>query len=76
MLSDYTPKIFLGHPEEAFKLVHAVLADVAGGPGRAGLLQKPDGLLMVGLGEVEGVFKSGVVESFVIHATSVVPFPG
>ncbi|MDR6417399.1 hypothetical protein J2808_004160 [Pseudarthrobacter sulfonivorans] len=31
---------------------------------------------MVGLGDVEGVFKGGVVESFVIHGTSVVDIPG
>jgi hypothetical protein len=31
---------------------------------------------MVGFCHIKGVFKGGVVESFVIHATSVVPFPG
>ncbi|MET3718586.1 hypothetical protein ABIB27_000412 [Arthrobacter sp. UYEF21] len=31
---------------------------------------------MVGLRYVKGVFEGGLVESFVIHGTSVVPIPG
>lgn len=76
LLPGYTPEIFLGYPKQAFQLAHAVLADVAGGPGRPGLLQKPDGFLMVGLGNIEGVFKCGLVKGFLVHATSVVPIPG
>ncbi len=76
MLPNYPPEIFLGKLEEAFELPHAVLTDVAGSVARTGLLQEPDGLLMVGLGDVKGVFESSVVEGFVIHGTSVVPIPG
>ena len=56
-----------------FQLPDAVLANIAGSQRSTGLLHEPDGLFMVGLGDVEGVFKGGVVESFVIHGTSVVP---
>jgi hypothetical protein len=31
---------------------------------------------MVGFCHIKGVFKGGFVESFVSHATSLVPFPG
>ena len=76
LLPDYPPEILFGQVEEAFQLPNAVFADVAGSLGSTGLLKKPDSLLVVGFGHVEGVFKSGVVESFVIHGTSVVPIPG
>jgi hypothetical protein len=76
LLPDYSPKIFFGQVEEAFQLPNAVIADVAGSPGSTGLLKKPDGLLVVGFGDVKGVFKGGFVKSLVIHGTSVVPIPG
>ena len=76
LLPDNPAEVLFGQMEEAFQLPDAVLADIAGGQASTGLLQKPHGLFMVGLGDVEGVFKGGVVESFVIHGTSVVPIPG
>lgn len=76
LLPDYTAQVFFGNLQEPFELAHTVVADVACSPGRAGLLQEPDGFFVVGLGDIEGVFKGGLVESFVIHATSVVPIPG
>lgn len=76
LLPGYAAQILFGNLEEPFELAHPVRADVAGSPGRSRLLQEPDGFFMVGLGDVEGVFKGGLVESFVIHATSVVPIPG
>ena len=48
----------------------------AGSPGSTGLLKEPDGLFVVGFGDVKGVFKGGFVKSLVIHGTSVVPIPG
>ena len=72
----YPPEILFGQAEEAFQLPDTVLADVAGRVCRTGLLQEPEGLFMIGLGDVKGVFQGGVVESFVIHGTSVVPIPG
>ena len=76
LLPDDSPKIFFGQVEEAFQLPNAVFADVAGGLGGTGLPQKPDGFLVVGFGDVKGVFKGGLVKSLVIHGTSVVPIPG
>ncbi|GEM_PF-1818167 len=76
LLPGHPPQVFLRNLEESFELAHPVLADVAGSPACAGLLQEPDGFLLVGLGDVEGVFKGGLVESFFVHATSVVPIPG
>ena len=76
LLPGHAPEIFFGQLEEAFQLPHAVSTDVAGRPGSTGLLKKPDGLLVIGLGHVKGVFKSGLVERFVIHGTSLVPIPG
>lgn len=76
MLPGYTAQILFGNLEEPFELAHPVVADIAGSPGRARLVQEPDGFFVVGLGDVEGVFKGGLVESFVIHPTSVVPIPG
>ncbi|MET3174935.1 UNVERIFIED_ORG: hypothetical protein ABIB52_002789 [Arthrobacter sp. UYCu721] len=76
MLPGYAAQIFFGNLEEPFELAHSVLAYVAGSPGRPRLAKEPDGFFVVGLGDVEGVFKGGLVESFVIHATSVVPIPG
>jgi hypothetical protein len=76
LLPDYPPKILFGQLEEAFQLPNAVFADVAGSLRSTGLLKKPDSLLVVGFGYVKGVFKGGLVESLVIHGTSVVPIPG
>jgi hypothetical protein len=76
LLPDYPPKIFFGQVEEAFQLANAVFADVADGLRSTGLLKKPDSLLVVGFGDVKGMFQGGLVESLVIHGTSVVPIPG
>jgi hypothetical protein len=76
LLPGYSPKIFFGQMEEAFQLPNAVFAGVAGSVGSTGLLKKPDGLLVVGFGHVKGMFKGGLVESLVIHGTSLVPIPG
>ena len=76
MLPCHPPEVFRGNLQKPFELAHAVLADVPRLMGGPGILKEPDGLLMVGLCHIKGVFKGGVVESFVVHATSVVPFPG
>lgn len=76
MLPGYTAQVFFGNLEEPFELPHPVVTDIAGSPGPARLVQEPDRFFVVGLGDVEGVFKGGLVESFVIHATSVIPIPG
>ena len=76
LLPGYTVQVFFGNLEETFELPHPVVTDIAGSPKRARLFQEPDGFFMVGLGDVECVFKGGLVESFVIHATSVIPIPG
>ncbi|GAC1494499.1 MAG: hypothetical protein NVS2B15_15870 [Pseudarthrobacter sp.] len=76
MLPDYSSKVLFGQVEEVFQLPNPVFADVAGGPGGAGLFKEPDGLFMVGFSDVKGVFKGGLVKSLVIHGTSVVPIPG
>jgi hypothetical protein len=76
LLPNYPSEIFFGQLEEAFQLPHTVIAYVTCSPRCAGLFQKPDGFLMVRLGDVEGMFKGGLVESVVIHGTSVVPIPG
>ena len=70
------PEIFRCNRKEVFELAHAVLADVPGLIRGPRILKEPGRLLMVGFCHVKGVFKGGVVESFVIHATSLVPFPG
>ena len=70
------PEIFRCNRKEVFELAHAVLADVPRLMGGPGILEEPDCLLMVRLCHIKGVFQGGVVESFVVHATSVVPFPG
>jgi hypothetical protein len=71
-------KVFLGNGEQSLELAHPVLADIAGLVGGAGAFEQPDCFLMVCLGDVQGVFEGGVVLKcrFVVHATSVVPFPG
>ncbi|MET4143517.1 hypothetical protein ABIB45_000370 [Arthrobacter sp. UYCo732] len=76
LLPYHPPKILFSQLKEAFQLPDAACANVAGGQGRTGLLQQPDGLFVVGLRYVKGVFEGGLVESFVIHGTSVVPIPG
>lgn len=76
LLPGNPPEVLFGQLEQAFQLVDAFLTDIAGSVGRTGLLQEPDGLFVVGLGNVKGVFESGVVESFVFHCTSVVLIPG
>lgn len=76
LLPGYTPKIFVGQVEEALQLSNAVFSDVARSVGSTGLFKKPNGLFVVGFGDVKGVFKGGLVESLVIHGTSVVPIPG
>ena len=76
LLPNYAPEIFFGQLKEAFQLPHAVIAYIACSPRCPGLFQKPDGLLVIGFGDVKGVFEGGLVESVVIHGTSVVPIPG
>lgn len=71
-------KVFFGNGQQSLKLAHAVLADIPGRMGRAGAFNQPYRFLMVGFGYVQGVFEGGLVlkSRFVVHATSVVPFPG
>ena len=76
LLPGYPPEIFFGQLKQAFQLAHAFLADITGAERLACLLEEPHRFLVVGLGDVEGVFKSCLVKSFVVHATSVVPIPG
>lgn len=61
LLPGYAAEIFLGQLEEGFELTHAVLADVPGTPRRTRLVQEPDGFLVVGFGDVKGVFESGLM---------------
>jgi hypothetical protein len=78
LLTHYPPEVLLGNGQEALKLTHPVLADVASGVPRACAFQKPDGFLVIGLGHVQGVFQGGLVlkRRIFIHGTSVVPIPG
>jgi hypothetical protein len=71
-------KVFLGNGKQSLELAHAVLADIPGLMGGAGTFEQPDCFLMVCLGHVQGMFEGGLVLKcrFVVHATSVVPFPG
>lgn len=71
-------KVFLGNGQQSLELAHAVLADIPGRVCGAGAFKQPHGFLVVRLGHVQGVFEGGVVlkSRFVVHATSVVPFPG
>jgi len=71
-------KVFLGNGEQSLELAYPILADIPGLMGGAGAFEQPDCFLMVCLGHVQGVFEGGVVLKcrFVVHATSVVPFPG
>ena len=70
------PEIFGGNRQQVFELAHAVLADVPRLISGPRFLKEPGRLLMVRRCHIKGVFKGGLVESFVIHSTSVVPFPG
>jgi hypothetical protein len=76
LLPDYAAKVLFGQMQEAFQLLNAVFADVAGSVGGTCLLKKPGSFLMVGFGHIKGVFKGGLVKRLVIHGTSVVPIPG
>ena len=78
LLADHPPEVLLGDCQQSFQLAHPVLADVARLVGGAGALKQPDGLLVVGFGDVEGVLKGSFVLKcrIFVHATSVVPFPG
>ena len=71
-------EIFLRGGQEFLELAHALLAGVPCLMRGAGALQEPEGFLMVGLGHVKCVFKGGFVlkRRFVVHATSLVRFPG
>ena len=76
LLPGHSPEVFRGNLKKPFELADAVLADIPRLMGGPGILEEPDCLLMVRLCHIKGVFQGGVVESFVVHATSVVPFPG
>lgn len=71
-------QVFLGYGQQALKLAHAVLADVAGCVGGPRPFKEAGRLFVVFLGHIQGVFEGGFVLRgvFVSHATSVVPFPG
>ena len=78
LLPHHPPEVLLGDGQESLKLPHPVPADVTCLIAGAGAFKKPDGLFMVGLCHVEGVFQGGFVlkRRIIIHGTSVVPFPG
>ena len=78
MLPHHPAEVFLGDGEEPFELPHPVLTDIPGLVGGPRLVQKPDRFLVVGLGDVQGVFQGCVVLECRIffHAISVVPIPG
>jgi hypothetical protein len=78
LLPHHPSEVFLGYRQQPFQLAHPVLSDVAGLVGGPGTLKQPDSLLMVGFGDVEGVLKGCFVlkRRIIVHATSVVPFPG
>jgi hypothetical protein len=78
LFPDHSPEIFLGQFQESFKLAHPVFADIPCAVRFPGLFKEPDGFLVVGLRKVQGVFERGFVLEgcFVIHAPSVVWFPG
>jgi hypothetical protein len=78
LLPHHSSEVFLRYCQESFKLADAVLAHVSRRVSGAGALKQPDGFLVVGFGDVEGVLKGGLVleRRFFIHGTSVVPFPG
>ena len=71
-------KVFFRDGQQSLELAHPLIADVPGFVGGPGTLEQPHGFLMVGLGHVQCVLESGFVLKgrFVVHATSVVPFPG
>ena len=72
------PKVFFRHGQQALELAHPVIGDVTGFVGLPGPFQQAHGFLMVGLGHVQCVLEGGFVLKcrFVVHATSVVRFPG
>ena len=76
LLPGHSPEVFRGNLKKPFELAHAVLADVPRLISGPRFLKEPGRLLMVRRCHIKGVFKGGLVESFVIHSTSVVPFPG
>ena len=78
LLPGHPPEVFLGDGQQILKLAHPLVRDVAGLPGRPGAFEQPYCFLVIGLGYVQGVFEGGFVlkSRFVVHATSVVPFPG
>lgn len=78
LLPHHPPEVFLCNGEEPFELPHTVLTDIAGPVGGPCLVEKPDRFLVVGLGDVEGVFQGCVVleRRIFFHAISVVPIPG
>lgn len=78
LLPHHPPEVLLGDCQQSFQLAHPVFSDVARLVGGAGALKEPDGLLVVGFGDVEGVLKGCLVLKcrIFVHATSVVPIPG
>ena len=71
-------KVFFRPGQQALELAHPVIADVPGLMGVPGAFQQAQSFLMVGLGHVQCVLEGGFVLKcrFVVHATSVVRFPG
>jgi len=71
-------EVFLRGGQEFLELAHALLAGVPCLVRGAGAFKEPDSFLVVGLGHVECVFEGGFVlkRRFVVHATSLVRFPG
>lgn len=78
LFPDHPPEIFLGQLQETFQLAHPVLTDIPRTVGCAGLFKEADGFLVVCLCHVQGMLKRGLVLKgcVVVHATSLVPFPG
>ncbi len=78
LLPHHSPEVFLRYCQEALKLADPVLPHIPRCVAGAGVFNQPEGFLVIGLGDVEGVFQGGVVleRRIFIHATSVVPFPG
>lgn len=78
LLPGHAAKVFLGDGQQAFKLAHPLVADVARLLSCTGVLKEPHCFLVVGFRHVKGVLEGGFVLKcrFVVHGTSVVPIPG
>lgn len=75
---DDPAEVLLGNAQQILQLLDPVCTDVTGGMRRFGTLHQTNGFLVIGLGDVEGVFEGGVVDDcrFFFHLPSVVPIPG